>query len=373
MKKKEYYSIGIMSGTSMDGFDFSFIKSDGVSKIKVLKNQYFKLEKDLVNDIRILINKLNNDFDKTIKSELFLCTQKKFSELVIINTKKFIKTNKINLNLVDVIGIHGVTLIHSPKNNISIQIGDSQYISNKLLKKVVSDFRVNDLKNGGQGAPLVPVYHKAIFPSDNKNILVINIGGISNYTLLSKDKLFSSDIGPGNVLIDSLCKRYFKKSFDDKGQLAENGKVDLNLIKSWKKKSFLKKNHPISFDNYYFKLDDFISSEVSDSDNLRSLTFYTALIISNLECKLDCRVDEWIISGGGVKNIILMNHLRDLILTGKVYDTNEFGYDSNFIESQAFAFISIRTMRSLNSAFPETTGCKRSNICGKIFKPDNIN
>ena len=373
MKKKEYYSIGIMSGTSMDGFDFSLIKSDGVSQVKVLKNQYFKLEKKLTDNIRILINKLNTDFDKTIRSELFLFTQKEFSELVIVNTKKFIKTNHINLNFIDVVGIHGVTLIHSPKNDVSIQIGDAQYISNKLLKKVVSDFRVNDLKNGGQGAPLVPIYHNAIFPSNNKNILVINIGGISNYTLLSKNKIFSSDIGPGNVLIDSLCKRFFKKNFDNKGQLAKNGEVNLNLIKNWKKKTFLKKKHPISFDNYYFKLNDFISSRVSVYDNLRSLTFYTAFIISNLECKLDCRIDEWIISGGGVKNIILMNHLKDLISTGKVSNTDEFGYDSDFIESQAFAFISIRTIKSLNSAFPETTGCKKSNICGKIFNPNNIN
>ena len=373
MKKKEYYSIGIMSGTSMDGFDFSLIRSDGVSQVKVLKNQYFKLEKKLKDNIRILINKLNTDFDKTIRSELFFSTQKEFSELVIVNTKKFIKTNHINLNFIDVLGIHGVTLIHSPKNDVSIQIGDAQYISDKLLKKVVSDFRVNDLKNGGQGAPLVPIYHNAIFPSNDKNILVINIGGISNYTLLSKNKIFSSDIGPGNVLIDSLCKRFFKKNFDNEGRLAKIGEINLNLIKNWKKKNFLKTKHPISFDNYYFKLNDFISSKISVYDNLRSLTYYTAFIISNLECKLNCRIDEWIVSGGGVKNIILMNHLKDLISTGKIKYTDEFGYDSDFIESQAFAFISIRTIKRLNSAFPETTGCQKSNICGKIFNPNNIN
>ena len=373
MKKKEYYSIGIMSGTSMDGFDFSLIKSDGVSQVKVLKNQYFKLDKKITDNIRILINKLNTDFDKTIRSELFFSTQKEFSELVIVNTKKFIKTNHINLNFIDVLGIHGVTLIHSPKNDVSIQIGDAQYISDKLLKKVVSDFRVNDLKNGGQGAPLVPIYHNAIFPSNDKNILVINIGGISNYTLLSKNKIFSSDIGPGNVLIDSLCKRFFKKNFDNEGRLAKIGEINLNLIKNWKKKNFLKTKHPISFDNYYFKLNDFISSKISVYDNLRSLTYYTAFIISNLECKLNCRIDEWIVSGGGVKNIILMNHLKDLISTGKIKYTDEFGYDSDFIESQAFAFISIRTIKSLNSAFPETTGCQKSNICGKIFNPNNIN
>lgn len=373
MKKKEYYSIGIMSGTSMDGFDFSLIKSDGVSQIKVLKNQYFKLEKKLKENLKILIEKLNNDFDKTMKSELFSCTQKEFSELVVFFTKKFVNINHINLNLVDVLGVHGVTLIHSPKNDISIQIGDAQHISNKLKKKVVSNFRVNDLKNGGQGAPLVPIYHNAIFSSNKKNTLIINIGGISNYTLLSKNKFYSSDIGPGNVLIDSLCKRFFKKNYDNKGKLAENGKVNLNLIKNWKKQTFLKKKHPVSFDNYFFKLDDFISSEVSVYDNLRSLTFFTAYVISNLEQKLNYKIDEWIISGGGVKNHILMNHLKDLISSGNVFNADDFGYHSDFIESQAFAFISIRTIINLYSAFPETTGCKKSNICGIIFMPNNIN
>ena len=108
-------------------------------------------------------------------------------------------------------------------------------------------------------------------------------------------------------------------------------------------------------------------------DNLRSLTFYTAYIISNLESKLNRKVDEWIISGGGVKNITLMNHLKDLVSNGKVFNADDFGYHSDFIESQAFAFISIRTIRGLNSAFPETTGCKKSNTCGVIFKPNNIN
>ena len=373
MKKKEYYSIGIMSGTSMDGFDFSLIKSDGVSQVKVLKNFYFRLGKKLKEKLRALIKNLNNDFDKTMKSELFSCTQKEFSELVILNTKKFVKTNHINQDIIDVLGIHGVTLIHSPKKKISIQIGNAQHISNRLEKKVVSDFRANDLKNGGQGAPLVPIYHNAIFSSYKKNTLVINLGGISIYTLLSKNKFYSSDIGPGNVLIDSLCKRFFKKNFDDKGELAENGKVNLNLIKNWTNKTFLKKRHPVSFDNYYFKLENFISSKVSMYDNLRSLTFYTAYIISNLESKLDRKIDEWIISGGGVKNITLMNHLKDLISNGEVLTAEDFDYHSDFIESQAFAFISIRTIRSLDSAFPETTGCKKSNICGKVFKPNNVN
>ena len=118
----------------MDGFDFSLIKSDGVSQGKSIKKSIFQVREKIKDNIRILINKLNTDFDKTIRSELFFFTQKEFSELVIVNTKKFIKTNNINLNFIDVLGIHGVTLIHSPKNEMSIQIGDAQYISNKFFR-----------------------------------------------------------------------------------------------------------------------------------------------------------------------------------------------------------------------------------------------
>ena len=163
MKKKEYYSIGIMSGTSMDGFDFSFIKSDGESEIKILKNQ-FLLGNEIKSKLKILIGELNKNFHETIKSELFFNTEKEF-ELLILNIKN-IRSNFIDPDVIDVIGVHGVTLIHIPQNKISIQIG-IQFISDNL-GKVISEFRINDLYNGGQNAPLVPVYHNAIFSSKKK-------------------------------------------------------------------------------------------------------------------------------------------------------------------------------------------------------------
>ena len=152
----------------MDGFDFSFIKSDGESEIKILKNQFFLLDNEIKSKLKILIGELNKNFHKTIKSELFFNTEKEFSELLILNIKKFIRSNFIDPDVIDVIGVHGVTLIHIPQNKISIQIGNAQFISDNLGKKVISEFRINDLYNGGQGAPLVPVYHNAIFSSKKK-------------------------------------------------------------------------------------------------------------------------------------------------------------------------------------------------------------
>ena len=179
MKKKEYYSIGIMSGTSMDGFDFSLIKSDGVSQVKVLKNQYFKLEKRLKDNLSIIIGKLNEDFDKTMKSEFFSNTQKEFSELVIINTTKFIKTNNINLNFIDVLGIHGVTLIHSPKKEMSIQINCNNILTTIASLKIVQtcwakkwgaypNLGVNDYSN-----EYFNIITKTQFIAEMKNILTL--------------------------------------------------------------------------------------------------------------------------------------------------------------------------------------------------------
>jgi len=239
-----------------------------------------------------------------------------------------------------------------------------------LNKPVVYNFRDKDIFFGGEGAPLVPIFHKAIFATKKKNIVVVNIGGISNFTFLNgkKNSLFASDIGPGNILIDTFCYKNFYKSYDLNGNIAKKGKIKFELINSWLKNQIFSEKFPKSFDTQNFKfIDSKNYKEHSPYDLLRTLTFFSAKLISMIKLSIKFKIDSWVFSGGGVNNSLLMSDIKSLLFDDQLFASDELGFDSSFIESAAFAYISIRTFKKLPSAFPNTTGCLKKNVCGSIF------
>ena len=370
MKRKVFYVLGIMSGTSIDGLDFSLIKSDGVNNVKIIKNKYYKFNKKIRGDIIDLIKFLDLK-KKFFKNQRFYKTELRFTKYVTKKIIKFLSELNEEEKKIDLIGFHGNTVIHSPEKKISIQLGDPSEIAKKIKIPVVANFRKRDIQNQGEGAPLVPIFHKTIFSKKDKNVIVVNIGGISNFTFLSgKNKLLASDIGPGNTLIDRVSMTKFNKYFDKNGALASKGKINHNLIKNWMKNNILKKKKPISFDVKNFKLEKFSpQNEQNDFNYLRTLTYLTAKLICKLENEIKKKIDFWIFSGGGTNNSTLMSDIKNLLKGKNVYISDELGFDSSFIESSAFGFISIRTVKKLPSAFPTTTGCKKKNICGEVFYP----
>ncbi len=373
MKKKEYCSLGIMSGTSLDGLDFSIIKTDGKNNIKNPVNDYYKFNQNFKESIKKLIKNINgSNFKLILKSEEFINFNKIFTEYIYKLITKFLSKNSIRIDLIDVIGIHGNTVFHKPDQGVSIQLGDAKILSKKLNKLIISNFRDNDIKEGGQGAPLVPIFHQNLFSEKNKKIMVINIGGISNFTFLKgKRKVVASDIGPGNKLIDEYCNLNFKVSYDNNGEMSSRGKVINDLIKRWAKKSFLVKSFPISFDSSSFRLEDFIDrNSLNKFDVLRTLTYFTAYLMFYLKSKMKCNIDKWIFCGGGVHNVVLMQDIKNFLGKERVFTTKKFDFDPFFIESQAFAYISVRTLKNLPSTFPQTTGCLRSSLSGIIYNPD---
>ena len=373
MKKKEFYSLGIMSGSSVDGLDFSLIKSDGEKNVEIITNKFFEFEINFRKQVFMLIDEFNARSNKNTNFKNFKDLDKQFTNFVDEKINLFFKVLDFSFEKIDVIGIHGNTIYHSSKKKISIQIGNPNFLAQKFKKPIVYNFRENDLLCGGQGAPLVPIFHKSIFYSKNKNVLVINIGGISNFTFINEINLLASDIGPGNVLLDKFCKVYYNKFFDIDGKISSSGKVIPELIKEWSKKKFLNLPYPKSFDNFEFQLKDYIkSNDFSKPDLLRTLTYFSALIIKRVETFLPNSVDDWIICGGGSKNLTLLSDLRKIVKKGKIFTSDNFGFDSSFIESQAFAYISIRTIKNLESSFPETTGALKSSISGKIMLPKSI-
>ena len=371
MKRKEFYALGVMSGTSTDGLDFSLIKSDGKEKIKIIQNKYYKFDHKLKMKILNSIKEFKRLKQSDRENEIFKNLNEDFSRYLLEKLNLFFLSSKVSINKIDIIGIHGNTVIHEPKKGKSFQLGNAELISKEFNKPVIYDFRKNDILLGGEGAPLVPIFHKAIFSKKKKNIVVVNIGGISNFTFLNgKKTFFASDIGPGNILIDDFCYKNFNKSFDFNGKLAKKGKIKFELINLWLKNKIFFEKFPKSFDTKDF---NFINSRNykmhSANDILRTLTFFTAKLISMIKRSINVKIDSWVFSGGGVNNSLLMSDIKGLLINDKLSTSTVLGFDSSFIESAAFAYISIRTLKKLPSAFPKTTGCSKQNICGSLLIP----
>ena len=371
---KSFYSLGLMSGTSMDGVDVSLIKSDGLSKYNTISNKYFEYDKNLYEGLTNIRDKINNSKDLKILLNDIKSIEKKITlfhaEAVNEMTKKL--TVKI-----DLIGFHGQTIFHNSDEKISRQLGDGKLLSQLTKKTVVYNFRENDLDNGGEGAPLAPIFHQ-LMVKENKidlPVCILNIGGIANITALSsyepKD-LKSYDIGPGNCLIDEWVRKKTKKKYDDNGQIAKTGKTsEIILNQALDNFDNRKNKNSLSFDTKDFDL-NFVRG-LSLEDGAATLTDFSGRIVGAALFSLLSRVSDklWkvLVCGGGRKNTTLMNRIKKKTLKNLVIQSiDDYGIDGDFVESQAFAYLAIRSYLKLPISFPETTGCKEACTGGTIVK-----
>jgi len=395
MKKKEIYrALGLMSGTSMDGVDASIVCSvDGNNYIKQGKeNQYFEYDKDLYQKLTNLRDKITSSKDlkkysyqlKSIEKEITLFHAKVANIMIKA-------TPELELNI---IGFHGQTIFHNSDEKLSIQLGDGKLLSQLTKKTVVYDFRQNDLKNGGQGAPLTPIFHQHLVRNIFDEwwpVLVLNIGGISNVTSTSKFqkhmdndnnldaemKLFAGDIAPGNCLIDEWIRNNSKYKYDKDGLIAKSGKVNELTLNQAIDNFFPRKN----YQSKSLDVKDFDISFVrglSLEDGAATLTHFTARLISeglihfmlknyapqtNTLSKAKC-----LVCGGGRKNKYLIEILKKNLNIKELVSIDEYGHDGDFTESEAFAYLAIRSYLGLPISFPNTTGCKEPSTGGVLVK-----
>ena len=421
--KKIYTSLGFMSGTSGDGIDVSIIKSDGYDYISKVINRYYSYKsisphiKDELNELKkIIINP--EDLTKYQKRINYLEEQITFahnfayqniikdldffrnnqeilhSQKDIIESDNIEELKNIDINL---IGFHGQTIFHDAKSKLTKQIGNGRMLSKLTKKTVVYDFRSNDIKNDGEGAPLTPIYHQLIFkkPYLEFPIFILNIGGITNLTILQNQKKISlaCDIGPGNCLIDEWIKKKTSNDFDFDGEIAAKGKVENEILSRALEKYFIKQNliSKIKNNNFTeifnsqrsFGLHEFDLNFVkglSTEDGAATLTEYTTSILARfintiISSYKDDKIRDKInivLCGGGRKNYFLRKTLskkinKKLLLIEEI--TPKFGqYNGDFIESQAFAYLAIRSKLKLPISFPQTTGCKKASTGGLIVK-----
>ena len=229
---KSYYSLGLMSGTSMDGVDASIIQSDGETKYKVIIDKYSEYPEGIYKDLIKLRDKIENSEDLKKFSKEIVEVEKEITLFHAKVSAEVIKKSKVNI---DFIGFHGQTIFHNAKEKISKQLGDGKLLSNLTKKTVVYNFRQNDLKNGGEGAPLTPIFHQMLEKKFNiKPASFINLGGILNRTTIWDDgELFAKDEGPGMCLIDKWIRTNSKKKYDANGDIAKNGKVNKIILNKY--------------------------------------------------------------------------------------------------------------------------------------------
>lgn len=361
-KKKNYRVIGIMTGTSMDGIDISYCSTDGLNSLKILDEKSYSYPistQTFIKKIKIInhSNKINiNKYDK------------KITEIIINYLKIFLKEFDISKKQIDFISLSGQTILHVPKKKITLQLGNPNEICKYFKLNVISDFRVKDILNGGQGAPIGSYYHKLLIKKINSKSAIINLGGVANFSLINKNKLISSDIGPANAIADDLIFYFFKKKFDKNGVLASKGINNIKIVELYKKNIFFKKKFPKSLDRNHFyylfkklkKLNPYDALNTSNNFTIHSII----KLVDHEICK---NINEIIFTGGGRKNKYILNSLRKLRKDIKFSIIDDYKLNGDLIEAQMFAYIGVRSIKKLILSSQTTTGVKKSISGGKLY------
>jgi len=372
--EKFYTSLGLMSGTSMDGVDASIIRSDGENNYEPILDKYFEYDEVIYSDLLNLRDKINSIKDLTTNSYQI----KELERKITLFHAKISKEIIINAGIdVDLVGFHGQTIFHNAQEKISKQIGDGNLLSSLLKKEVVYNFRENDILNGGQGAPLAPIFHNLLVNQNQieKPACVLNIGGIANITIvvsMNNEDLISFDVGPGNCLLDEWVRRHTKMKYDENGKASNTGKTsEVILNQAIDNFDNISNQKKLSFDIKDFDL-SFVKG-LSYEDGLSTLVDFAAIIIHQSILKsIKTKENEKlliIVCGGGRKNLSLMDSIRKRLpknISLKIID--DYKIDGDFIESQAFAYLAIRSALKKKISYPNTTGVKESCVGGILVK-----
>ena len=371
---KSYCSLGLMSGTSADGVDASIIQSDGDTKYELILDKYFQYDQNIYQSIHSLKEKIYDSKDlKNLSKEI----QPIEKEITLFHANVANKIIKESKSKIDFVGFHGQTIFHNAKEKISKQLGEGKLLSKLTEKTVIYDFRQNDLKNGGHGAPLTPIFHKLLKTKFKiKYAAFVNIGGIVNVTCFNDiHPMKGTDVGPGMCLIDQWVRQNTKKKYDQNGIIAKSGKVN-KIVLDQLAEDFIEREYHSPSDVEQsldvvqsFDIKDFDLSFVKDlslEDGAATLTQFTASIISSIFSETEAYKEKIILCGGGRKNNFLVEKLKKNSTRIKLID--DYGVNGDFVESQAFAYLAIRSYLNLPISFPSTTGVSKPCTGGIIIK-----
>ena len=369
------HAVGLMSGTSLDGVDVAMLQTDGETIEEfgpTFYRAYSDAERELLRAALVAATALTQ---RKARPGVIGEAEKLITAAHGEAVEEFLARNRIDSASVDVVGLHGQTILHRPERQLTIQLGHGAALARRLRIPVVFDFRAADVAAGGQGAPLASVFHRALARALDRPqpVAVLNIGGVANVTSIdgSLDP-FACDTSPGNALIDDFMRECTGEAHDPAGANAARGKVDEAAVEQVLTHPFFSAAPPKSLDRNDFGQwvkEKAALGDKTTADGAATLTDITAASIAAIVKHLPRTPATWIVSGGGAHNATLMRMLAQKLAPASVETANSVGWNSDAVEAQAFAYLAVRSLRGLPLTFPTTTGVSKPTTGGIIARP----
>ncbi|MDH5785065.1 MAG: anhydro-N-acetylmuramic acid kinase [Chromatiales bacterium] len=362
------YYIGVMSGTSMDAVD-AVIVDFSTHPPQLLASHSREVSTPLREELLELAQPGNNEIDR------MALLDRQIGNLIAELCNELITTTDINREQIAAIGSHGQTIRHAPDSTPSytVQIGDPNTIAQLTGLSTVADFRRRDMVVGGQGAPLVPAFHQALFQCDEKNRVVMNIGGIANITVLpagASGQVFGFDTGPGNMLMDAWIQHHLNQPYDTDGDWASSGAIEPELLGHLLRDPYLGKPPPKSTGREHYSLkwlEPHLQKEYALEDVQATLCEFTAISATSAIRQFAPQTEEIFVCGGGTRNSYLMERITHNLVGCRFNTTAELGVDPQWVEAMAFAWLARQTLLHLPGNLPAVTGASQSVILGAIY------
>ncbi|WP_299810185.1 anhydro-N-acetylmuramic acid kinase [Tardiphaga sp.] len=362
-------AIGLMSGTSLDGVDIALIETDGREVRAFGPSSYRPYAEAERGVLRQALAEAVQLSDRDARPGILAEAERVVTAAHAEAMAGFLAQNHIARENVDIVGFHGQTVLHRPADRLTVQIGDGAALARAIHIPVMHDFRAADVAAGGQGAPLVPVYHRALAQALGRKgpTAVVNIGGVSNITYIDGDTLIACDIGPGNALLDDFMFRSVGEPYDCEGRLAAQGMVDEDWVASGLAHPFFTEPPPKSLDRNHFAA--LTLRDTAPADGAATLTAFTAAAIASIAPLLPKSPLSWIVAGGGARNLTLMRMLRERLTAESVEAADALGWSADAMEAQAFGFLAARGLKGLPLSYPATTGVPIPMTGGVVARP----
>jgi anhydro-N-acetylmuramic acid kinase len=360
-------ALGLMSGTSLDGIDVALLETDGESLIKRGPSRTYSYDQSQRQLLRAALEAASTISDRQDRRAPLAEAEERLTGWHADAVNAFLHDTGIKKSSIDLVGFHGQTVIHRPEKRLTVQLGDGPALARAIGIPVAYDMRAADVAAGGQGAPLVPVYHRALASAVGVwPVAFVNIGGVANVTWVGADQtLVAFDTGPGNALIDDWMMRHTGSPRDEGGALALSGKVDEATVAQFLGDSFFERPGPKSLDRNSFAAISL--SGLAAAAGAATLVAVTARSIALSRAHMPEAPKAWVICGGGRLNRAIMMALAD-ILPG-VCRAEDIGADGDSMEAEAWAYLAVRCLRGLPLTFPGTTGVQTPMPGGKLVNP----